>query len=558
MFSNITFTIGKKLGVLAFTAALGIASLIAFFIITERSLVLEERKSSVRQAVEAAHNILIYNHSLASKGVMSEEDAKRNAIATIKAFRYGDGEYFWINDMAPRMVMHPIKPDLDGKDLSQNKDPKGKLLFMEFVKTVQKSEAGFVFYMWPMPGSDVDVEKVSYVKGFAPWGWVVGSGVYLDKINAMVIKRSYSFLVFAVVTMIVLLVICLYVSRSITRPMGHAIKVAQSVAAGDLSTRIEVRNRNETGQLMQALKEMNASLSRTVEQVRIGADTIAAASGQVAAGNFDLSSRTDMQARSLADTASTMKRLTDTVNQNAENARQADQLAVSASQVAIKGGEVVTQVIQTMGSINDSSKKIVDIIGVIDGIAFQTNILALNAAVEAARAGEQGKGFAVVATEVRSLAQRSSAAAKEIKSLIGDSVEKVDVGSKLVDQAGATMDDIVASVKRVNDIMGEITAASREQSEGIDQVNNAIAQMNEVTQQNTMLVEQAAAAAESMQDEARSMTDLISVFKFGGAHTMTDTAPATPSASVTSLPRKFGAAVLELPAEKRGRRIANG
>ncbi|HEY0846216.1 MAG TPA: methyl-accepting chemotaxis protein [Noviherbaspirillum sp.] len=558
MLSNMTFTIGKKLGVLAATAALGIAALIAFFVITERTLVLEERKSSVRQAVEAAHNILVYNHSLAEKGVMSEEDAKRNAIATIKAFRYGDGEYFWINDMAPRMVMHPIKPELDGKDLSQNKDPTGKLLFMEFVKTVKASEAGFVFYMWPMPGSDVDVEKVSYVKGFAPWGWIVGSGVYLDKINAMVITRSYSFLVFAFVTMAVLLCICYFVSRSITRPLGHAIKVAQSVAAGDLSTHIDVRNRNETGQLMQALRDMNASLSRTVEQVRIGADTIAAASGQVAAGNLDLSARTDMQARSLAETASTMRRLTDTVSQNSEHARQADQLAISASEVAIKGGEVVTQVIQTMGSINESSKKIVDIIGVIDGIAFQTNILALNAAVEAARAGEQGKGFAVVATEVRSLAQRSSAAAKEIKTLIGDSVEKVDVGSKLVDQAGATMDDIVASVKRVNDIMGEITAASREQSEGIEQVNQAISRMDEVTQQNTLLVEQAAAAAESMQEEARSMTELISVFKFGSRADTPLVRDITPTASVTPLPRRNTQQMLEQQAATQGRHIANG
>ncbi|WP_420477009.1 methyl-accepting chemotaxis protein [Noviherbaspirillum sp. ST9] len=550
MFSNMTFTIGKKLGVLAATAALGILSLIAFFVVTERALVLEERKASVRQAVEAAHNILVYNHSLAAKGVMSEDDAKRNAMATIKAFRYGDGEYFWINDMQPKMVMHPIKPDLDGKDLSQNKDPKGKLLFMEFVDTVKKSESGFVFYMWPMPGSDVDVEKVSYVKGFAPWGWVVGSGVYLDKINSMVVKRSFSFLIFAFITMGVLLVICYFVSRSITRPMGHAIRVAQSVAAGDLSTQIEVRNRNETGQLMQALKDMNASLSRTVEQVRTGAHTIAAASGQVAAGNFDLSSRTDMQARALADTASTMKHLTDTVDQNADSARQANQLAASASEVAIKGGSVVTQVIETMGSINDSSKKIVDIIGVIDGIAFQTNILALNAAVEAARAGEQGKGFAVVATEVRNLAQRSSAAAKEIKALIGDSVEKVDIGSRLVDQAGATMDEIVASVKRVTDIMGEITAASREQSTGIDQVNRAIAEMNEVTQQNAQLVEQAAAAAESMQEEAGNLAGLINVFKFGNE------APR-PGAVVTPL-RAASPRLSGRDAQPEPRRLANG
>lgn len=525
MLAGMTFTIGKKLATLAFTAALGIALLITFFFITERILVLDERKSSVRQAVEAAHNILVYNQNLAAKGVLSESDAKRNALEAIKSFRYGDGEYFWVNDMQPRMVMHPIKPDLDGKDLSQNKDPKGKFLFMEFVNTVKANGAGFVFYLWPMPGSDVDVEKVSYVKGFEQWGWVVGSGVYLDKINSMVLKRSINFLIFAMVIMAALLLISLIVARSIVRPMRHAITVAQSVAAGDLSTRIEVKNRNETGQLMQALKDMTSSLTRTVQQVRLGTRTIAGVSAQVSAGNLDLSARTEMQARSLANTASTMKRLTSTVNQNADNARQANQLAASASDVAGKGGAVVTQVIDTMGSINESSRKIVDIIGVIDSIAFQTNILALNAAVEAARAGEQGRGFAVVATEVRNLAQRSSAAAKEIKALIGDSVEQVKIGGALVDQAGATMIEIVASVRRVTDIMTEISAASLDQIDGIEQVNQAIAQMNEATQQNAALVEEAAAEAQSMEDQAGNLAEVISVFTLGGEQEQAPIAP---------------------------------
>ena len=551
MFSTATFTISKKLGALAFTAAFAIALLITFFVFTEKTLVLEERKNSVRQAVEAAHNILVYNHNLATKGVLSEADAKRNAMEAIKAFRYSDGEYFWINDMEPRMVMHPIKPELDGKDLSQSKDPTGKFLFMEFVRTVKASEAGFVFYMWPMPGSVVDVEKVSYVKGFAPWGWLVGSGVYLDKIDSMVGKRSINFVLFALATMGVLLTICLLIARSITRPMNHAIKVAQSVAAGDLSTQIEVRNRNETGQLMQALKDMNASLVRTVRQVRVGTHAIASASNQVAAGNIDLSERTDMQARSLEQTATTMEQLTSTVTQNADSARQANQLAVSASEVAQKGGQVVTEVIDTMGSINQSSRKIVDIIAVIDGIAFQTNILALNAAVEAARAGEQGRGFAVVASEVRTLAQRSAAAAKEIKSLIDDSVEKVEIGSRLVDQAGATMKDIVDSVQRVTDIMGEITAASHEQSDGIDKVNRAIAQMNEVTQQNATLVEEAASVAKSMQDQAGGLTEVISMFKFGeDAHERASVAPTLALAADNAKP----AGRVKLVALARGQR----
>ena len=308
-----------------------------------------------------------------------------------------------------------------------------------------------------------------------------------------------------------------WLTRSITRPLNKAVSVAKSVAAGNLANRIEVNSRDETGQMLQALKDMNESLANIVAQVRAGTDTIATASGQIASGNLDLSSRTEQQASSLEETASSMEELTSTVKQNADNARQANTLAQSASDVAGKGGAVVSQVVETMGSINESARKIVDIIGVIDGIAFQTNILALNAAVEAARAGEQGRGFAVVASEVRSLAQRSAAAAKEIKALIGDSVEKVDAGARLVDQAGATMTEIVESVRRVTDIMGEITAASQEQTSGIEQINVAISQMDQVTQQNASLVEEAAAASEALQDQAGKLSGLVGVFQLESA-----------------------------------------
>jgi methyl-accepting chemotaxis protein len=335
-------------------------------------------------------------------------------------------------------------------------------------------------------------------------------------------SSSLNKLVLLAVLAILLGITCAWLLTSgITGPLRSAVAAARRVADGDLSGTIDVNSTDELGQLQQALKDMNANLLDIVGQVRTGTDAITTASSEIATGNLDLSSRTEQQASSLEETASSMEELTSTVKQNAENARQANHLSVAASEIAGKGGAVVSQVVDTMGSINQSSKKIVDIIGVIDGIAFQTNILALNAAVEAARAGEQGRGFAVVASEVRNLAQRSAAAAKEIKLLIDDSVGKVDAGSKLVGEAGSTMDQIVGSIRRVTDIMAEIMAASHEQGAGIEQINQAITQMDQVTQQNASLVEEAAAAAESMQDQARALTQVVSLFNLGGGQAAT-------------------------------------
>ena len=313
-----------------------------------------------------------------------------------------------------------------------------------------------------------------------------------------------------------------FITSGLLKQLGgepeHAVEVATRIASGDLAVVVDTKA-NDQSSLMFAMKKMRDSLAGIVGQVRDGTDTIASASSQIAAGNLDLSARTEEQASSLEETASSMDQIIGTVKQNADNARQANQLALTAAEIASKGGAVVSEVVDTMGSIHDSSKKIVDIISVIEGIAFQTNILALNAAVEAARAGEQGRGFAVVATEVRSLAQRSSAAAKEIKNLIDNSVERVDAGAALVDQAGATMREIVASVNRVTDIMGEITAASGEQTQGIEHISKAISEMDTVTQQNAALVEEAANASAAMQEQAADLARLVSLFRLDGIHT---------------------------------------
>ena len=320
------------------------------------------------------------------------------------------------------------------------------------------------------------------------------------------------------VSLVVGATVAIILARGVAGTLAQAVGVARRVAAGDLGARIDVRSSDESGQLMQALRDMNSSLHSLVGEVRSGSDAIATTSAQIAAGNQDLSSRTEQQAGSLEETASSMEQLTATVRQNADNARQADVLAKAASQLAQRGGLAVREVVSTMAAINASSRQIAEIISVIDGIAFQTNILALNAAVEAARAGEQGRGFAVVATEVRNLAHRSAAAAKDIKQLIDTSVGQVSVGSTQVQQAGVAMDDIVTGIGRVTDIMGEIGAASREQTLGIEQINEAVTQMDQVTQQNAALVEQAAAAAESMREQARSLSELVATFRLEPQH----------------------------------------
>ncbi|EJN08621.1 methyl-accepting chemotaxis protein [Herbaspirillum sp. YR522] len=533
--------------VLSLIALLAVSLFAAFM---ARDIRIEERRADLTNIGQTALSVVKGYGALADSGTLSREEAQKRAIAAVKSIRYGTDGYFSVSTSGQVIVMHPIKPELDGKDLSNFKDPAGTLLFVEISRAGAQPAGSFVNYLWPKVGAAEPVPKTSFVIGYKPWDWMLTTGAYMDDINASFMSTLWRLGALFAGVALALSALVVVINRGIMRTIGgdpqHAAAVANRIAQGDLTPSIDTRAGDSTS-LLFAVRSMRDSLLTTIAAIRSAADTISTASGEIASGNLDLSSRTEQQAGSLEETASAMEQLTSTVKQNADNARQANQMAESASEVAVQGGSVVGEVVQTMGSINESSRKIVDIISVIDSIAFQTNILALNAAVEAARAGEQGRGFAVVASEVRSLAQRSAGAAKEIKALIDDSVSKVDAGSKLVEQAGATMTEVVASVRRVTDIVGEISAASSEQSTGIEEVNRAITQMDETTQQNAALVEQAAAAAGSLQEQAAALAGMVSRFQLDNGQQRRPLAAAAPVAAGTSAGQAVKPAPKPLP-----------
>jgi len=430
----------------------------------------------------------------------------------IRAVKVGETGYFYVLSAVPGksygdLLVHPSK---EGENILDSQSADGR----SFVKEMLEKKEGTISYDWQNPGELQAREKFAAYSEMKDWNWVIAGGTYRDEITAAATELRNRFILFGLAALAVLASVLYFLVRAtVTRPLAEVQAVAARIADGDLTAQVKARRDDEIGRLTGAINEIGARLSSVVGQVRDGAEHIATASQEISTGNLDLCSRTEEQAASLATTASSMDQLTTTVRQNADNARQADQLARSASEVAQKGGSTVSQVVARMDSISQASRKISDITSVIDGIAFQTNILALNAAVEAARAGEQGRGFAVVASEVRNLAQRSAAAAKEIKVLIEASNSEVDAGSQLVAQAGVTMQEVLDSVQRVTDIMSEISSASQEQTQGIEEINRSVVEMDTVTQQNAALVEEASAAAQAMHEQADALARSVRRFR---------------------------------------------
>ncbi|CAB3796297.1 methyl-accepting chemotaxis protein [Pararobbsia alpina] len=485
-----------------------------------REMRLDERKADLKHASEVALSVVKTFGDQAAAGAMPVEQARKLAMDSIRNMRYGQGGYFAILSSQLRVVMQPMQPQMNGKDVSDYKDPNGVYVFRDMGAVIKRDGQGFTAYAFPKPGATEASPKITYNVSYQPWDWIINTGAYVDDIDAAFRSTLYQSLGILVVLAGALSTIVVLLNRGIFRSLGgepsYAAEIANQIANNDLTAMVKTAP-DDRSSLLFSMKRMQEQLAQTIGTIKLSADSIATATHQIAAGNQDLSQRTEEQAASLEETASSMEQLTSTVSQNTDNASQANQLAAQASQVAEQGGTVVSRVVETMEGINASSDKIANIVGIIEGIAFQTNILALNAAVEAARAGEQGRGFAVVASEVRSLAQRSSTAAKEIKELIQDSVQRVQAGAGHVREAGAKMREITHEIRRVTDIMGEITAASREQSKGIGQVNQAVTQMDVVTQQNAALVEQAAAAASSLESQAGDLKASVSMFRLGAS-----------------------------------------